>query len=110
MMQPSTRVAFFLVEREPVGRLGANPAAPRVRGKPGALDKRPWREVEPPRGPVEVVLRPLLLGESIAPFRLLTSVLSVVPIDRAQSSMPLQRRMPGFVISRRGCATSRVNG
>jgi SAM-dependent methyltransferase len=73
---------FFLVEREPVGRLGANPAAPRVRGKAGPLDKPPWREVEPPRGPIEAeFLRPLLLGESIAPFRLLAPALSVVPVD-----------------------------
>jgi hypothetical protein len=41
---------FFLVEREAAGRLGDNPAAPRVRGKTGSLDKAPWRNVEPPRG------------------------------------------------------------
>jgi hypothetical protein len=53
---------FFLVEREPMGRLGANPAAPRVRGKTGPLVRLPWRNVEPPRGPVEAeFLRPLLL-------------------------------------------------
>jgi SAM-dependent methyltransferase len=74
---------FFLVEREPVGRLGANPGAPRVRGKTGPLDKMPWREVDPPRGPVEAeFLRPLLLGESIAPFRLLPPALSVMPVNK----------------------------
>jgi hypothetical protein len=73
---------FFLVEREPTGRLGTNPTAPRVRGRAGPLDKAPWRDVEPPRGPIEAeFLRPLLLGETIAPFRLLSPVLSVVPVD-----------------------------
>jgi hypothetical protein len=65
---------FFFVEREPAGRLGDNPDAPRVRGRIGPLDRMPWREVEPPRGAVEAqFLRTVLLGESIAPFRLLTT-------------------------------------
>jgi hypothetical protein len=73
---------FFLVEREVAGRLGDNPAAPRVRGKIGPLDRVPWRNVDPPHGAVEVeFLRPVLLGESIAPFRLLTLALGVIPIE-----------------------------
>jgi len=58
-----------------------NPAAPRVRGKIGGQGKAPWRNVEPPHGPIErEFLRPLVLGETIAPFRLLTPALGVVPI------------------------------
>ena len=73
---------FFLVEREAAGRLGQNPSSPRVRGKTGVLDKAPWRDVEPPRGPVEArFLRPLLLGESVAPYRVLSPALAVVPVD-----------------------------
>jgi hypothetical protein len=73
---------FFLVEREQAGRLGASRAAPRVRGRQGPIDKHPWRLVPPPVGPVEVqFLRPLLLGESVAPFRLLETALAVVPVD-----------------------------
>jgi hypothetical protein len=72
---------FFFVEREVAGRLGQNPAAPRVRGKTGPLDKRPWSTVEPPQGPVEAeFLRPVLLGESIAPFRVLAAATCVVPV------------------------------
>jgi hypothetical protein len=72
---------FFIVEREVAGRLGQNPAAPRVRGKTGPLDKRPWSTVEPPNGPVEAeFLRPVLLGESIAPFRVLGAATCVVPV------------------------------
>ncbi len=73
---------FFLAERDVAGRLGDNPAAPRVRGKTGALDRAPWRGVDPPHGAVEIeFLRPVLLGESVAPFRLRTLALAVIPID-----------------------------
>lgn len=73
---------FFLVEREPEGRLGANPQAPRVRGRTSSMDKRPWTGVQPPVGPVESeFLRPLLLGEGIAPFRLLGTALAVIPVE-----------------------------
>jgi hypothetical protein len=73
---------FFLAEREAAGRLGDNPAAPRVRGKTGPLDRAPWRNVDPPHGAVEAeFLRPLLLGEGIAPFRLLTLALAVIPVE-----------------------------
>jgi hypothetical protein len=73
---------FFFVEREAAARLGDNPAAPRVRGRIGPLDRVPWREVEPPRGAIEAqFLRTVLLGESIAPFRLLTTSLAVIPAE-----------------------------
>jgi Eco57I restriction-modification methylase len=73
---------FFLVEIEQAGRLGASRAAPRVRGHQGPMDKPPWLHVAPPAGPVEVqFLRPLLLGESVAPFRMLDTALAVVPVD-----------------------------
>jgi len=76
---------FFFVEREVAGRLGQNPAAPRVRGKVGPLDKRPWNTVEPPNGPVEAeFLRPVLLGESIAPFQVLSVVTCVVPLRQRE--------------------------
>ena len=73
---------FFLVEPEPVGRLGSRRDAPRVRGRAGPLDKHPWTTVEPPRGPVEAqFLRQLVLGETIAPFRLLDTVKAVIPLE-----------------------------
>jgi hypothetical protein len=52
-----------------------------VQGKTGPLDKQPWSEAEPPRGPVEgAFLGRALLGESIAPFRLLKAPLCVLPV------------------------------
>lgn len=72
---------FFVVEPEPTGRLGSRRDVPRMRGRVGNLDKAPWTGVEPPRGPVETqFLRQLLLGESVAPFRLLDSVTAVIPM------------------------------
>jgi hypothetical protein len=73
---------FFFVEREPAARLGDNPASPRVHGRIGALDRMPWREIEPPRGAVEAqFLRTVLLGENIAPYRVLTTALAVIPVE-----------------------------
>ncbi|WP_019014536.1 hypothetical protein [Elioraea tepidiphila] len=73
---------FFFVEKMPAGRLGANPAAPRVRGREGGLDKAPWKGVTPPEGPVEAAyLRPVVLGETILPFRLREPALAVMPLD-----------------------------
>jgi SAM-dependent methyltransferase len=76
---------FFVVDPEPVGRLGARRDAPRMRGRTGNLDKAPWTNVEPPRGPVELqFLRQVALGETIAPFRLLEPVTAVIPLDGAR--------------------------
>ena len=73
---------FFIVDPEPVSRLGGRRDAPRMRGRAGPLDKHPWTTVEPPRGPVEAgFLRQVVLGETIAPFRLLDAVTAVIPLD-----------------------------
>ncbi len=73
---------LVLVNRVPGGTLGDNPAAPLVEGRTGALDKAPWKEVPPPRGPVEAeFLRPVYLGESIGPFRVFGPALGVIPCD-----------------------------
>ena len=76
---------FFVVDPEPASRLGSRRDAPRMRGRAGALDKHPWNEVEPPHGPVEAqFLRHLVLGETVAPFRLLDAVTAVIPLDGAK--------------------------
>lgn len=71
-----------LVERVPTGRLGGDPAKPLVVGRRGGLDKRPWRDLLPPESQVEArFLRPVLLGESIAPFRVIQPFEGVIPVD-----------------------------
>jgi hypothetical protein len=73
---------FFLVETAPTGRLQSRREAPRVRGRVGSLDKKPWTSVEPPEGPVErQFLRRIALGESIAPYRILDFMTGVVPLE-----------------------------
>lgn len=73
---------FFLVEHAPSGRLQSRRDSPRVRGRVGNLDKRPWINVEPPEGSVErMFLRRIALGESIAPYRTLDLATGVVPLE-----------------------------
>jgi len=73
---------FFIVDPAPVGRLGGRRDAPRMQGRTGNLDKFPWTTVGPPVGPVEVAfLRQIVLGETIAPFRILETVTAVVPLE-----------------------------
>lgn len=75
---------FFIVENAPSGRLSRRDA-PRVKGRIGNLDKRPWTEVEPPEGPVErQFIRQVALGESIAPYRMLELVTGVVPMEEGK--------------------------
>ncbi len=53
-----------------------------MQGHAGPRDWRPWKDVEPPRGPVEVeFLRQLVVGQSLAPFRMLDTVTAVIPLS-----------------------------
>lgn len=70
-----------LVERKQMGRLGADPTAPMVMSRRSPLEKQPWRDAPGIEHQVEVeFLRPVLLGESILPFRLLTAFEGVIPV------------------------------
>jgi hypothetical protein len=69
-----------LVERVTMGRLGADPAAPMVRSRRSAQEKKPWKDLEAMQAPVEAeFVRPVYLGESIAPYRVLGAVEGVIP-------------------------------
>ncbi|MGH7907429.1 MAG: hypothetical protein ACREP6_12470 [Candidatus Binataceae bacterium] len=51
-------------------------------------EKAPWKNIESLNGPIEKqFLRELLLGESIAPFRILKPALAVIPWDRKSSAV-----------------------
>ncbi len=80
---------LVLVEAAPTARmLPSNPVFPLVRGRIGNQDKAPWKDVEPPQGPVDgEFLRPALLGESIAPFRVLAPQRAVIPWDAGSGEL-----------------------
>ncbi|MFN7398845.1 MAG: N-6 DNA methylase [Sandaracinobacter sp.] len=76
---------FFLVEHVAAGRLLSRRDAPRVRGRVGNLDKRPWSTVEPPEGPLErTFVRRIALGESIAPYRVIGLETGLVPMEEEE--------------------------
>jgi hypothetical protein len=88
---------FFVVDPAPVSRLGRSAHAPIMQGRAGRLDKHPWTTVEPPRGPIEAeFLRPLALGESIAPFRMLDTVTAVIPLSDGKVLNAAAARAAGF--------------
>lgn len=70
-----------LIERKAMGRLGADPSAPMVMSRRSSLEKAPWRDEAGIENQVEVeFLRPVLLGESILPYRLVRTFEGVIPV------------------------------
>jgi len=79
---------LFTVQRVETGMLGSNPIAPLVESRRNQLEKSPWKGVSSLRGNIErQFLRPLYLGESIAPFRVLSSILAVIPWDEQREEL-----------------------
>ena len=71
-----------LVERRVLGRLGPNPKMPSVFSRRTSLEKKPWNELAGLEAAIEIeFLRPILLGESILPYRSFTMFEGVVPVD-----------------------------
>ena len=71
-----------LVERRQIGRLGVNPSAPFVASRRSSQEKRPWKDLPGIENPVEAeFLRPVLLGESILPYRVFRPFEGVLPVD-----------------------------
>ncbi|HEX4077498.1 MAG TPA: N-6 DNA methylase [Rhizomicrobium sp.] len=71
-----------LVERKQTGRLGANPSAPLVASRRNSQEKQPWKDLPGIQNPVEAeFLRPVLLGESIVPYRVLKPLEVVTPVS-----------------------------
>jgi N-6 DNA Methylase len=71
-----------LVERKSMGRLGADPSAPVVMSRRTSLEKSPWKELPGIESQVEArFIRPVYLGESILPFRILQCFEGVIPFQ-----------------------------
>lgn len=82
--QGATLVPRVLCLVQPVaaGPLGGASHAPLVASRRSSQEKAPWKHLDPLKGNVErQFLRPVYLGESVAPFRLLTPPLGVIPWD-----------------------------
>ena len=82
--QGATLVPRFLclVEQAAAGPLGVAAEAPLVASRRSRQEKAPWRNLDPITGNVErQFLRPVYLGYSVAPFRLLDPPLGVIPWD-----------------------------
>ncbi|MGJ3230981.1 MAG: N-6 DNA methylase [Oceanicaulis sp.] len=70
------------VERAAVGRLGGAASRPHVVSRRSSLEKKPWKEQPSIDAAVErAFLRPVYLGESIAPYRPLAPLEGVIPFD-----------------------------
>jgi hypothetical protein len=70
-----------LVERKSLGRLGGDPTAPFVVSRRNTQEKRPWKSLAGVEHRVEAeFLHPVLLGESILPYRVWRPFEGVVPV------------------------------
>lgn len=70
------------VEREAVGPLGAGAGRAALTSRRGKSDKAPWKDLPSVKSSVDVdFIHPLLLGESVLPYRLVSPLECVVPIS-----------------------------
>ena len=77
----ATHVLCF-VERRTMGRLGADPSAPPVASRRTNQEKIPWKNLPGIENRVEAAfLRPVLLGESILPYRIFRPFEAVIPVS-----------------------------
>jgi SAM-dependent methyltransferase len=74
---------LFFVTRQVAGPLGMPAGTVGVRSLRRANDKAPWKHLPPLEGVVETeFIRPVLLGESVLPFRIAETFEAVIPRDR----------------------------
>jgi hypothetical protein len=70
------------VEDAPAGPLGAGAGRRPVTSARTSQEKQPWKGLPSLKGSVEsVFVRPVLFGVSVAPFRLISGGLAIVPWD-----------------------------
>ncbi len=74
---------LLFVTREAAGPLGMTFGKVAVRSLQRNNDKKPWKELPALKGVVETeFIRPVLLGESILPFRIAETFEAILPRDR----------------------------
>jgi len=73
---------LFIVEPDRTNPLGAGAGRRALQSRRSVNEKNPWKALAPLRGTVERrFIRPLYVGESILPFRLLSPLYAVIPWD-----------------------------
>lgn len=74
---------LFFVTRQAAGPLGMPAGKVAVRSLQRSNDKKPWKDLPALEGVVESeFLRPVLLGESVLPFRIAETFEAIIPRDR----------------------------
>jgi len=73
--------ALVTVERTAVGQLGISHGLVPIRSLKSTQDKEPWKGLPPREGAIEEgFLHPLHLGTTLAPFRMLAPLATVLPL------------------------------
>lgn len=83
-VQGATLVPRYLVLVDELGSIPSDSGAGRVlvRSRRSSNEKKPWKDLPSLEGPIErSMVRPLLLGESVLPYRVLPPLKAVVPWD-----------------------------
>ncbi|RUL88320.1 hypothetical protein [Tautonia sociabilis] len=74
---------LFFVTRQDAGPLGMPAGKAAVRSLQRSNDKKPWKDLPALEGVVETeFIRPVLLGESVLPYRIAETFEAVLPRDR----------------------------
>jgi len=72
---------LVFIERKTMGRLGTDPSSPFVVSRRSNQEKKPWKSLPSIENRVEAgFLHPILLGESILPYRVFCPYEGVVPV------------------------------
>ncbi len=99
---------LFFVTRQAAGPLGRAAGKAGVRSLQRNNDKKPWKDLPALEGVVETeFIRPVLLGESVLPFRIAETFEAVIPRDReglmdGQSDRLDAIRGPRFLVASGG--------
>lgn len=73
---------LFMVEQQESGPLGLGGGRVRVRSSRSSNEKTPWKQLPALEGIVEAeFVRPILLGECVLPYRVLTPQRAVLPLE-----------------------------
>ncbi|HEV2212298.1 MAG TPA: N-6 DNA methylase [Gammaproteobacteria bacterium] len=76
------RMLMMIVDAPVNPLLGVPKGRRSVRSRKKTLDKKPWKDLKPIEGVVDsIFIRPVYLGESVAPFRVLATFEAIIPYD-----------------------------